>query len=257
MPSEKHAASKETGLCGHRNAGICYNAGVERERVVLKETEPAKRQSGRPRSEAARQATLSAAIKLLDTHSVRDISIEAIAREAGVGKVTIYRWWPNKIRLIIDAFMELMTPRTSMPKPGAQLSDMTKHFQAVVREYQGKFGRIVAQIVAEGQFDRDTFEYFLEAMISKRREFAANVINQAKASGEVRNDLDTDILIDLLYGPIYFRLLVGHKPLNAAFSRELTQFVTELATAGPKAGRPRKRSAGAVRTSRIHGAIKR
>lgn len=199
---------------------------IEEERS-LKTVEP-KRPPGRPRSEAARRAILKAAIGLLDRHSVREISIEAIAREAGVGKVTIYRWWPSKIHLIIDAFMQLMTPKTSMPKPGARFSDLTDHFQAVVEEYQGKFGRVVAQIIAEGQFDREAFDYFLAAMMAKRRDFAANVVNQAKRSGEVKIDVDTDVLIDLLYGPIYFRLLVGHKPLDAEFSRILTDLVTRL-----------------------------
>ena len=191
-----------------------------------------KRLPGRPRSEAARKAILAAAIKLLDQHSVREITIEAIAREAGVGKVTIYRWWPGKVHLIIDAFMELMTPKTSKPAPGARLSDLTAHFRTVVDEYQGKFGRVMAQIIAEGQFDRDAFEYFLAAMMAKRREFAANVVNRAKHSGEITSEIDTDILIDLLYGPIYFRLLVGHKPLDAAFSRHLTDAVTRLAATG-------------------------
>jgi len=161
---------------------------------------------------------------------VRDITVEGIAREAGVGKVTIYRWCPNKTRVIIDAFMELMTPKTSMPRPGAEFSDLTQHFREVVREYQGKFGRIVAEIVAEGQFDRDAFDYFLDAMMAKRRAFAVNVVEQSQRSGQIRDDISPDILIDLLYGPIYFRLLVGHQPLDRAFASDVVKFVTELAT---------------------------
>lgn len=187
-----------------------------------------KRQSGRPRSETSRLAVIAATMSLLDGHSVRDLTVDAIAREAGVSKATIYRWWPTKTRLVIDAFMETMAPRTPMPKPGAGLPDLASHVASVVREYQGKFGRIVAEIIAEGQFDPDTFNYFRETLISKRRIFAQTIVNNAKVRGEIRSDIDTDVLIDMLYGPIYYRLLVGNAPLTAAFANELAQMVAAM-----------------------------
>jgi AcrR family transcriptional regulator len=192
---------------------------------------------GRPRSEAARAAILAAAMRLLDSHSLRGLTIEAIARAAGVGKVTIYRWWPTKTHLVIDAFLELMTPATLMPEPGAGLADLTRHFAAVVAEYQGKFGRVVAEIIAEGCFDPDALDYFQRAMVAKRRAFAADIVDAAKRRGEVRADVGTELLIDLLYGPLYFRLLVGHGPLDARFARDLSRLFGEIA-APPQAGQP-------------------
>jgi AcrR family transcriptional regulator len=197
---------------------------------------PEKRQAGRPRSEKARMATLQAAMRLLEDNSVRELTIEAIAQEAGVGKVTIYRWWPNKLRLIIDAFLEIMTPTTSMPRAGTKLSDLIDHFLAVAEEYRGKRGQIATQIVAEGQFDRDTLDYFLDAVISRRREFAKDAVIKAQKAGEIRSDMDADVLIDLLYGPLYFRLLIRHAPIDESFLASLTQSVAELAKAAPRTG---------------------
>ena len=65
---------------------------------------PQKRNAGRPRCKVARGAILAATVRLLRETSVRDLAIESIAREAGVGKATIYRWWPNKTAIVIDAF---------------------------------------------------------------------------------------------------------------------------------------------------------
>ena len=82
-------------------------------------TRPAKispRRPGRPRSEASRQAILDATKRLLDTETVRDLSIERIAKEAGVGKTTIYRWWPSKAAVVIDAFFEAVVPKTPFPE---------------------------------------------------------------------------------------------------------------------------------------------
>src|SRR5690606_34257428 len=135
------------------------------------------------------------------------------------------------------------TPLTSMPRPGARLSHLTRHFAAVGKDYQGKFGRVVAEIIAEGQFDRDAWQYVVEAMIATRRDFAAGVIESAKQAGDIRADIDTDILIDLLYGPLYFRLLVGHAPLDARLGKDLIRAFEQLVETIPapnQAHQPRR-----------------
>lgn len=187
-----------------------------------------KRSAGRPRSESSRQAILASVIELLDTSSVRDVSIEAVAKRAGVGKVTIYRWWPTKTRLVIDAFVEFMTPNTSNPKKGSCFADLTDHFRTVAQEYNGRIGQIIAQIIGEGQFDKDSLHYFLEKAISERRKFAAETIEMAKATNEIRSDIDTDVIIDALYGPLYFRLLVDPRPADEAFADQLIRMVTAV-----------------------------
>lgn len=184
---------------------------------------------GRPRSEASRVAIVEATMALLDETSVREITIEAIARAAGVGKVTIYRWWPTKIHLVVDAFMESMLPQTPFPQPGAKFGEFATHLALLVKKYRGKYGRIVAEIIAEGQFDRDAFTYFRDALLSQRRDAAREIVENAKTRGEIAGDIDADILVDALYGPIYYRLMLGHQPLDAKFIAGLEKLTEKLA----------------------------
>src|SRR3954471_8116191 len=106
--------------------------------------------TGRPRSEASRRAVLDATHALLEVTSVRDISIEAIAHKAGVGKTTIYRWWSSKTAVVIEAFMELMKPSTPVPNTESASEAISKHLALLIRQYRGNLGRIVAEILAEG-----------------------------------------------------------------------------------------------------------
>ncbi|WP_213738021.1 TetR/AcrR family transcriptional regulator [Bradyrhizobium sp. dw_411] len=199
-------------------------------RVPLKKSQPQEpKQLGRPRSETSRIAILEATMALLDKTSVRDITIEAIAREAGVGKVTIYRWWPTKIHLVVDAFMETMLPQTPFPESDAKFGAFAHHLAVLVKKYRGKYGRIVGEIIAEGQFDRDALTYFREALLTQRRAAARDIVDNAKTRGEIDNEIETDILVDALYGPIYYRLLLGHQPLDADFIAGLEKLTERLA----------------------------
>jgi AcrR family transcriptional regulator len=170
-------------------------------------------------------SVLKATTALLARVAVRDLTVEAIARKSGVGKATIYRWWPNKTAVVIDAFMVTLLPRTPLGSNGRGLQGLARHVKSVVALYRGKFGRVVAEIIAEARFDPPALKYFRDVFLEERRVLAREVIEQAKRSGEVRPDLDTELIIDLLYSPIYFRLLLGHAPLDDRFARNLPKLV--------------------------------
>lgn len=178
---------------------------------------------GRPRSVESERAILEAAWQLLQQGSVRKVSIEAIAREAGVGKTTIYRWWPSKAAVIVDAF--LMQVETSLPFPETDTAAeaIAQQMQQIVQVFRGDVGRIVAQIIAEGQCDSGALESFRDRFLSPRRESARQVIIQGIESGEFDDNLDPELVMDILYGPIYYRLLVQHLPLDDAFATALAQ----------------------------------
>src|SRR4249919_1095196 len=116
-------------------------------------TQAPPRRAGRPRSETTRHSILRATLHLLEDTSVQSLTIEAIARQAGVGKATIYRWWDSKALVVIDAFVEHHVIRTPMPRDLPPADALALHFTALVHEYAGWSGRIVAQIIAEGQAD--------------------------------------------------------------------------------------------------------
>lgn len=149
---------------------------------------------------------------------LQQISIESIAREAGVGKATIYRWWSSKAAVVIEAFLHTHLSHTPMVKGGSPREALIRHIHLLVDEYNGWSGRIVSQILAEGQGDPDVLREFRERFWYGRRAVVREVIEDARRLGEFRSDMDTELQMDILYAPIYFRLLVRHLPLDKKFA---------------------------------------
>ncbi len=180
-----------------------------------------KRPSGRPRSELARKAILDATARLLQRVSLRNLAIENIAREAGVGKTTIYRWWPNKAAIVIDAFFEEVEQRTAFERAPTAVEAIRDQVVRMVHTIGGPIGRIAAQIIAEGQSNPDVLAHFREVFLLQRRAAATEIFRTGIANGEFRHDLDIELAIDLIYGPIWYRLMVGHQPLDEELANRL------------------------------------
>jgi len=176
------------------------------------------RPPGRVRSDTSRVAILDATLKLLESTPLQQISIESIAREAGVGKATIYRWWNSKAAVVIEAFLNTHVSHTPMPKGGSPREALTRHIHLLVDEYSGWSGRIVSQIMAEGQGDPDVLREFRERFWYGRRAVVREVVEEARRLGEFRADMDTELQMDILYAPVYFRLLMRHLPLDRKFA---------------------------------------
>jgi AcrR family transcriptional regulator len=187
-----------------------------------------KRSPGRARSETSRVAILEAALRLLETQSLQQISIEAIAKEAAVGKATIYRWWSSKVSVVIDAFVQNHIVQTPMPKARSCRKALTEHIHRMVQQYNGQGGRLVAQILAEGQSDPEILREFRERFFHGRRAVVRDVIEEGRSTGEFRTDMETEFLMDMVYSPVYFRLLMGHLPLSQQFADELAESAMAL-----------------------------
>src|SRR5215469_8895167 len=142
------------------------------------------------RSEASRKAVLQAALDLLsDTppgpQSLQKLSIEGIARHAGVSKMTIYRWWPNKAALVIDSFLENHIARTPIPAEGRAVEVLRAHLGALTEVYASPEGRLIAQLLAECQYDPDTLATFKERFWQGRVEAVRALIDRAKKDGDL------------------------------------------------------------------------
>ncbi len=183
------------------------------------------RKPGRPRSEEAHQALLDATARMMAEMPIRDITIGGIAKEAGVGKPTIYRWWDSKCALVMDAFLATAAPKVAVPRNDSSAVCLALQAKRVVRLLRGRSGRIVAEMVGEGQYDPHILEEFRDRFFSQLLAPARGVIERGKESGEFDKGLDTDLVLDLIYGPIYYRLLIGHQPLNEAFAKSLPERV--------------------------------
>lgn len=172
------------------------------------------------RSEASRSAILEATIELLNDTTVQKLSIEAIAKRAGVGKTTIYRWWPSKAAVVIDAFMEHHLVKTPVPEGVPVREALTTHLRSLIRQYRGPSGRLVAQIIAESQYDASTLADFKGRFWEGRRSAITHLVQRGMEEGEIRDDIDPDLIVEMLYAPVYLRLLFGHKPLTERYAEQ-------------------------------------
>ena len=179
---------------------------------------------GRPRSERARHAVLTAARELLEQGEFAAITVEAIAKRAKVSKATIYRWWPNKAAVVTDSFLELIAPEILFENTRSQKENLRRQMHKLAQVFSGQSGKTIAALIAESQFDMEVADAFRSRWISERHEATKNVIQRGISSGEFRADLDVEAAIDALYGPIYYRLLIGHLPLEPCFIDRLVDY---------------------------------
>lgn len=183
---------------------------------------------GRPRNEITRKLILRTTLDLLKTDTLQSISIEAIAREAGVSKATIYRWWDSKGLIVIDAFIENHLVRTPIRRDVPPGQAIAEHFVLLVEQFSGWSGHLVAQILADAQANPIIGEQFRERFHYGRRAAVSEMLTAWKKSGDLKTDTENEILMDLIYSPIYMRLMVGQAPLTRQFAISYLSFVYSL-----------------------------
>jgi AcrR family transcriptional regulator len=183
------------------------------------------RPPGRPRSERAHRAILQAANDLLETEGFAAVTVEAIAERAGVSKATVYRWWPNRAAVVMDGFLSIVSSEVPFPHTGRAREDIRIHMRRLAEAFSGKIGSTVAALIAEGQSDPELAEALRSRWLSVRRAEAREILKLGIERGELREDLDPEVAVDVLYGPIYYRMLVGHAPLDNDFADALADHV--------------------------------
>jgi AcrR family transcriptional regulator len=197
--------------------------------------DPQARSPGRPRSERAHRAILQAANELLESEGFAAVTMEAIAERAGVSKATIYRWWPNRAGVVMDGFLSTVTSEVPFPHTGHARGDIRVHMRRLAEAFGGKMGRTVAALIAEGQTDPELAEALRSRWLSVRRAEAKEILELGIERGELRDDIDLEVAVDVLYGPIYYRMLVGHAPLEGDFGDALADHIFSGLAAGDPA----------------------
>jgi len=178
---------------------------------------------GRPRSERAHRAVLEAAADLLLEGGLGAATIEAIAARAGVSKVTIYKWWPTRGAVAVEAYFYRYHQTMDFQDTGDLASDLRAQIAGVLKAFRGRAGAVMAALIGEAQSDPDLAETLRASWIEPRRVASATVVQRAIDRGEVRADVDVQLLLDQIYGPIYFRLLLGHQPLDDSLALSLVR----------------------------------
>jgi AcrR family transcriptional regulator len=182
-----------------------------------------RRRRGRPKTESAasHDVIMEAVYRLLQEKSARDMSMEEVARRAGVGKQTLYKWWPSKAALVMAMFSERIA-RFPDAVDGLNAEQVLRQrMRRLVTAFTGPLGKIVADLIAEGQSENEVLQDFYEHHVRLRREETIASVERGKASGELRSDVDADLLLDALFGAIYYRLLFRSAPLTDQYADAL------------------------------------
>jgi AcrR family transcriptional regulator len=208
---------------------------------VAKESRP----RGRPRSEPKRQAILDATLALLDSRGFTGVSVDRIAEYAGVGKATIYRWWPNKAAVTMEAVLSIVDPATPRPQTGSARQDLATHLRYMIRLFRGaSTGPMIASVLAEAQHDRQLAAEVDARVQAPRRAAAKRILEEGIARGELRADLDCDAALDAIYGPLYYRFLVTHQPMSSRYADVVLDHIWPAITAEPTRRAARTTNAG-------------
>lgn len=170
--------------------------------------------AGRPRSEEAHRAILDATLALLSEGGYSALTVEGIAQRAGVGKATIYRRWPSKLPLVIEAFSQL--PGFEDPDTG----DLVRDLEGMLREYLEVFrstplGAVVPPLAAELPHDPELMKGF-GAVVKERRRPLLAALRRGVLRGEIPEDTDLDLAADLIFGPITVRIFFTRPQLDPA-----------------------------------------
>src|ERR687896_1355858 len=186
---------------------------------------PRSRPPGRPRSERAHRAILQAANELLESEGFAAVTVEAIAERAGVSKATVYRWWPDRAAVVMDGFLSTVSSEVPFQHTGHAREDIRIHMRRLAEAFSGKMGRTVAALMAEGQSDPELAGALRSRWLSVRRAEAREILELGIERGELREDLDLEVAVDILYGPIYYRMLVGYAPVDNGFTDALADYI--------------------------------
>jgi AcrR family transcriptional regulator len=185
--------------------------------------------TGRRRNEAARQAILDAAVRMVAEDGYEGFAMERLAREAGVGKQTIYRWWPSKAAVVAEALGERAQNTIPLPDSGTMHGDLTEFFLTTFRQSEtGGTLELLRQMLAASLQDPGVAEVF-GAFLARRRAELRILLERGVRRGEVRDDTDVDFLTDLAYGLLWYRGFAGHRPLDDDAARKLAAALTAAA----------------------------
>src|SRR5262249_48926965 len=152
------------------------------------------------------------------------------AERSGSAKTTIYRWWPSKAAILLDAYINTRARHIPSPETGKLKTDLEWFVRQTCRALrETSAGPAMAALMAEAQRDDAVRSVFREQWIASRRKVLKSLFSQAIARGELSEDVDLELAADFVYGPIWYRLLNGHAALSDRFARALVaQLLTGL-----------------------------
>jgi len=172
--------------------------------------------------------------------------MEAVAKRAGVGKPTLYKWWPTKAALVLTMFRErIAVDALPPPSDGTAEEAIRDAARTLIRALNGRLGKVLSELIAESQSEPEILRELFDQHIRGRQEANAADIERGKASGELAGDADPELIIDAVFGAIFYRLLFRSAPLTEKFGDKLVRAVfrgaRERTDQAKPPSKPRKR----------------
>lgn len=177
-----------------------------------------RRGRGRRPADEVRADVLRTVGKVLLDEGSAELTFERVAKLSGVSKTTLYKWWPSKGALALDGYFHAVEPALAFPDTGdlrADLISQLRAFAHVMTETPG--GRVLAELIGQSQTDPDLATAYRRLYSSERRRLAGERLRRGQESGELRSEVDVQIVVDQLWGAVYHRLLIPDEPVTDAF----------------------------------------
>jgi AcrR family transcriptional regulator len=183
---------------------------------------PARRGRGRRPADEVRADVLDAVARMLHTEDLDAVTFERIARDSGVSKTTLYKWWPSAGALALDAYFHSVAETLAFPDTGdirADVAVQLTHFVELMTRTRA--GGLLRQMIGRAQFDAELAAEYRRRYSSGRRALAVERFARAQEAGQIRGDVDLQALVDQLWGAVYHRLLIPDEPVTPAFADAL------------------------------------
>jgi AcrR family transcriptional regulator len=176
---------------------------------------------GRPRSVETTNAILQSAYALMATTGLSATSIDAVARHSNVSKMTIYKWWPSREALLIDAFLYHASLMLPLPTTGSPADRLRSHATAYAKALQGEFGRVQLAVISECISNTGSAEIFYQRYLRYRRAALVELIAEGQRDRSIGAAATPEDLYDAIYGSLFYRYIFGIKPISPAQARNL------------------------------------
>jgi AcrR family transcriptional regulator len=184
---------------------------------------------GRPRSEETKKLILSTSYQMLLELGFKAVTVDGIALRTGVSKATIYKWWPNKAAVVVDGFFDASEMLLQIPDTGSAKEDIFIQVNNLAAFFTSSKGKIVTELIAEGQFDSNIASEYQKRYFQPRRQITRQILERGIGRNQVNKDIDIELVIDIIYAPIFYRLMItGDKIDKGYIDKVLEQTLKEV-----------------------------
>ncbi len=183
------------------------------------EEKPSRR--GRPRSTTAEIAILDAAYGLIVSKGLAAATMDAIARASKVSKMTVYKWWPSREALLIDAFLRHASLMLPLTEEGDPISTLQRHAAAYAEALKSEFGKVQLAVISECIAKTGSAQLFTERYLDIRRRTATAIIERGQREGSIMVGVAASDLYDRIYGTLFYRFLFQFRPLSGDYAKKL------------------------------------